>query len=159
MDVETYCTLVPGDLGCDKYNGGGGGNGGSSCCQLPVASCEACNARISEHEYCELYPSTNGCGHNSGETEECCETENSYRCQACKLNMGEIDYCEYVGSKSDNYEIREDCEKVIAAGKTGGGNYGECVVKNTRTGQCMDGATYLNAAKLGLMIATANYLI
>lgn len=39
--------------------------------------------------------------------------------------MGEIDYCNFVGKNSEYGGVRDDCTRVIAAGNTGGGNYGE----------------------------------
>jgi hypothetical protein len=61
-----------------------------ACCEAIIASCEACQAKMSVDQYCHYFPSTQGC--SSSTTAYCCKALIA-SCLSCALNMDMANYC------------------------------------------------------------------
>lgn len=59
------------------------------CCKAMTATCLACAAGLTPHEYCNLHSDTDGC--KTGHT-ECC-TDNTAECLSCEAGMNREMFC------------------------------------------------------------------
>lgn len=116
LTPEEYCNKMPDRLGCSeitvdqisdilKQNAETtdtttGESPAQACCKAITAECLACQARVTEEEFCTIKPKTFGCPDKNAdkkpakaeENTECCH-EVTAECLACQTGMTAQDYC------------------------------------------------------------------